>query len=133
MDENRSGVWSIYKFDPAEFITTNLIQLKDFSSLSGISTENTILRTFEAFSTIVVRGIFVSNNSYTINNLPKEMSIRTSNNYNVTDIYYYDVCNGEIKEVEQAKQDENAKVEIPSTKVKKYETEDLNGDIDEIN
>ena len=63
MDENRNGIWSLYKFDPAEFINSNLIQFRDFSGLSGISTENTILRTFEVFSTIIVRGIYISNNS----------------------------------------------------------------------
>ena len=132
MDENRNGIWSLYKFDPAEFINSNLIQFRDFSGLSGISTENTILRTFEVFSTIIVRGIYISNNSYTISSLPKEMSIRT-NNYNISNIYYYDVCNGEINDIEEAKQDENAKVEIPDTKVKKYETEDLTENLNEIN
>ena len=132
MDETRSGLWSLYKFDPVEFINKNLIQYKDFSSLAGITTENTILKSFEAFASLSIRGVYISNYSFNINALPKEMNIRTVNNRNVVDIYYYDICNGEIGNVEEAHVDEEEKVEIPKTKVKKYETEDFSDSLAEI-
>ena len=50
MDETRSGLLSLNKFEPEEFIIKNLIQYKDFSSLAGITTENIILKSFEALT-----------------------------------------------------------------------------------
>ena len=131
MNQNLNGVWSLYKFDPAEFINKNLIQFKDFSSLAGITNENTILKTFEAFCSIWIKGVYISNSNFNINNLPKEMGIRTVNNRMAFDIYYYDICHGKIDNIEEAKNEEK-KVEIPKTIVKKYETEDFTESINEI-
>lgn len=130
IDENRSNLWSLYKFDPVEFISTNLVQFKDFAALSGLTTESTVLRNFEAFSTMIVRGVYISNTSFSLQSLPKEMSFKGNDTQM---LYYFDVCSGEIKEVEQVNSDDMEKVEIAETNVKKYDTEDFSNSMNEIN
>ena len=121
IDEMRSGIYSLYKFDPVEFITTNLLQFKDFSSLAGITTENTVLKSFEAFSSMYVRGVYVSNSSFLSNALPKELSIKAPIGHNwCADIYYFDVCKGDMNNIEQITREENEKVEVPKTIIKEF-------------
>ena len=73
IDENKNGIWILMKFDPCDFITKKLAGYKDFASLKEISSETCILKSFEVFSTIYVRGIYISNYDFNINNPPREM------------------------------------------------------------
>ncbi|MCQ2816953.1 MAG: WD40 repeat domain-containing protein [archaeon] len=133
IDEVRSGIYSLYKFDPVEFITTNLLQYKDFASLAGLTTENTVLKSFEAFSSMYVRGVYVSNAEFQPNALPREMSIKTTIGHNwCADIYYFDICKGEIKEIEEEKMEDKPKVEMPK-EIKKFKEDGLDKDFAAVN
>ena len=127
MDNNLNGVWCLYIFSPIEFISKFLSQNAEFAALTEIDPEHIVLKSFEAFSTITIKGVYISDTCYMLSSLPKEMSLKTD------DVFYYDVCNGEIHEVEEAKQEDVSKVEIPDTVVKKYETEDLTESMNELN
>lgn len=121
MDEVRSGIYSLFKFNPVEFITTNLIKYKDFASLSELTTEATILKSVEIFSSMYVRGVYVSNNSFSSNALPKEFSIKSKIGENWSaNIYYYDVCKGDMSNIVELPKEENETIGMP----KKYKVED---------
>ena len=126
MDNNLNGVWCLYIFSPIEFISKFLSQNAEFAALTEIDPEHIVLKSFEAFSTITIKGVYISDTCYMLSSLPKEMSLKTD------DVFYYDVCNGEIHELEEAKQEDVSKVEIPDTVVKKYETDINNRDITEL-
>ena len=66
------GNWTIIKFDPINFINNNLS--KELLSLGNLTNENTVLKSLCFWSTITIRGVYVSNNIYSLNNLPKEMT-----------------------------------------------------------
>jgi len=132
MDDKRNGKWSLYRFDPVEFIKENLLQYKDFKSFAGITTENIILKTFEVFASISLRGVYISNYSFNLHSLPKELSIKNFNNRNIVDIYYYDICNGDVENIEEKKSNYNENIEISKTNFYKYENDDFSNSLSEI-
>ena len=96
LDENKSGIWTLMKFDPCDFITKKLANTyKDFSSLKEITPDTCILKSFEVFSTIHIRGIYISNYDFDINNPPREMAVRTVNNRPTVPLLFSDICEGE--------------------------------------
>jgi len=105
------------RFDPCEFITKKLANnYKDFASLKDITPENCILKSFEAFSTIHIRGIYISNNEFDLSNPPREMSVRTVNNRPTVPLLYSDICGGEEGNNFLIEHVENK----PNTKINKY-------------
>lgn len=64
--------WYILKVNPSKFINTFLVE--EFRTFGSISPENLILKSFTAYSTLKIRGLYISNNSYSSSNLPKELS-----------------------------------------------------------
>ena len=105
IDENKSNIWTIYKFNPVEFIVNNLLKNKDFSSFEGITNDNFILKSFEAFSTIYLRGVYVSNFDFILDNLPKEMSVRTVNNRPICQLLFIGIEDG--KQIKKNEKDKN--------------------------
>ena len=132
IDDKRNGIWSLYRFDPVEFIKKNLIQFKDFSSLAGITIQDIILKTVECFASISLRGVYISNYSFNINSLPKELSIKTFNNRNIVDIHYFDICNGEVENIEEELTDYKENIEIPKSNFEKSENDDFAKSLSEI-
>ena len=128
------------KFDPCDFITKKLANsFKDFSSLKEITPDTCILKSFEAFSTIHIRGIYISNYDFDINNPPREMSVRTVNNHPVVPLLFSDICEGEESNkmnIEHVENQKNPKINkyLKSNKndIKKYEVGDLEQNIQEI-
>ena len=127
------------KFDPCDFITKKLAGYTDFASLKDMSPENCILKSLEAFSTIYIRGIYISNYDFNINNPPREMSVRTINNRPTVTLLFSDICGDEEKNnmnVEQVESQKNTKINkyLKSNKndIKKYEIGDLDQNIQEI-
>jgi hypothetical protein len=57
-----NGNWNILKFDPIEFLQLNFN--KEASSLGTLSHENLVLKSVTFYSTIIVRGIYISNYVY---------------------------------------------------------------------
>ena len=122
VDENKSNVWTLYKFNPVEFIVNNLLKFKDFSSFEGITTDTFILKSFEAFSTIYIRGVYISNFDFNLDNLPKEMSVKTINGRPVCQLLFADIEGGnQIKNVEREKSSSKEKKVIPKKEVKSYD------------
>lgn len=67
-----------------------------------MSYENTILKSLVFWSTINVRGVYVSNNSFNLHNLPKEMSSKLnepSNNTNIQNFVDMIIRNPEEEEI----------------------------------
>ena len=127
------------KFDPCDFITKKLAGYKDFASLKEISSETCILKSFEVFSTIYVRGIYISNYDFNINNPPREMSVRTINNRPTVTLLFSDICGDEEKnnmKIEQVENQKNPKInkflKANKNDIKKYEVGDLDQNIQEI-
>ena len=128
------------KFDPCEFITKRLANsYKDFASLKDITPDNCILKSFEAFSTIHIRGIYISNSDFDLSNPPREMSVRTVNNRPTVPLLYTDICGGEesnnfnIEHVENKKNPQiNKYLKRSKNDVKIYEVGDLDQNIEEI-
>ena len=128
------------KFDPCDFITKKLANnYKDFSSLKEITPDTCILKSFEVFSTIYIRGIYISNYDFNINNPPREMSVRTVNNRPTVPLLFSDICEGEENNkmnIEHVENKKNAKINkfLKGNKkdVKKYEVGDLDQNIQEI-
>ena len=79
INEEKSSSWILYKFSPVDYINKNLIKVREFSSLKGITNEKCIFKSFEIFSTIHIRGIFISNMNFNFGNLPKEISLSGAN------------------------------------------------------
>ena len=75
INEEKDSSWILYKFCPTEYINKNLIKYREFSFLKGITAEKCIFKSFEIFSTIHIRGIFISNKDINLEKLPKEMSV----------------------------------------------------------
>ena len=139
IDENKNGIWILMKFDPCDFITKKLAGYKDFASLKEISSETCILKSFEVFSTIYVRGIYISNYDFNINNPPREMSVRTINNRPTVTLLFSDICGDEDKnnmKIEQVESQKNPKInkflKANKNDIKKYEIGDLDQNIQEI-
>ena len=140
LDENKSGIWTLMKFDPCDFITKKLANTyKDFSSLKEITPDTCILKSFEVFSTIHIRGIYISNYDFDINNPPREMAVRTVNNRPTVPLLFSDICEGEENNkmnIEHVESKKNPKINkfLKSNKndVKKYEIGDLDQNIQEI-
>ena len=78
MPLNLDGNWTIIKFDPINFINNNLS--KELVSIGELSYENTVLKSLCFWSTMNIRGVYVSNNLYSLNNLPKEMTNKINDN-----------------------------------------------------
>lgn len=69
--------WQIIKFDPVDYINSNLLNKhKEFASIGGITFENTILKSIIFYSTVSVRGVYISNSSLNLNTLPKDMAVK---------------------------------------------------------
>ena len=128
------------KFDPCDFITKKLANTyKDFASLKEITPDTCILKSFEVFSTIYLRGIYISNYDFDINNPPREMSVRTVNNRPTVQLLFSDICGGEENNnmnIEHVENQKNTKINkyLKSNKndIKKYEVGDLDQNIQEI-
>jgi len=120
------------KFDPCDFITKKLANTyKDFASLKEITQDTCILKSFEVFSTIHLGGIYISNYDFDINNPPKEMSVRTVNNFPAVQSLFSDMCDGEENNnmnIEHIENQKNTKINkyLKSNKndIKKYEVGD---------
>ena len=128
------------KFDPCDFITKKLANTyKDFASLKEITPDTCVLKSFEVFSTIHLRGIYISNYDFDINNPPREMSVRTVNNRPTVQLLFSDMCGGEDNNnmnIEHVENQKNTKINkyLKSNKndIKKYEVGDLDQNIQEI-
>ncbi len=130
------------RFDPCDFITKKLSNTyRDFSSLKEITPDTCILRSFEVFSNIFVRGVYISNYDFNINNPPKEISIRTVNNRPAVPLLFSDICgdgeeNNNLNNIEHMENQKNTKTKqyLKKSKndVKKYEIGDLDQNIQEI-
>ena len=128
------------KFDPCEFITKKLANsYKDFAALKEITPDTCILKSFEVFSTIHIRGIYISNYDFNINNPPREMSVRTVNNRPTVPLLFSDICGGEENNnmnIEHMEPQKNPKINkyLKGNKndIKKYEVGDLDQNIQEI-
>ena len=64
--------WCLVKLDPVDYI--NRFFRKEFLSLGNVNNDNTYLRDITIWSICSLKGIYISNNSYNIDNLPKEIS-----------------------------------------------------------
>ena len=127
------------KFDPCDFITKKLTAYQDFSSLKEITPDTCILKSFEVFSTIFIRGIYISNYDFNINNPPREMSVRTINNRPTVPLLFSDICGEEEKDnmnIEHVENKKNTKInrylKANKNDIKKYEVGDLDQNIQEI-
>ena len=130
------------KFDPCDFITKKLSNTyKDFSSLKEITPDTCILRSFEVFSNIFVRGIYISNYDFNINNPPREISVRKVNNRPVVPLLFSDICgdeeqNNNLNNIEHMENQKNTKIKQNLKKnkddIKKYEIGDLDQNIQQI-
>ena len=128
------------KFDPCDFITKKLANThKDFASLKEITPDTCILKSFEVFSTIHLRGIYISNYDFDINNPPREMSVRTVNNRPTVQLLFSDISGGEDNNnmnIEHVENQKNIKINkyLKGNKndIKKYEVGDLDQNIQEI-
>lgn len=63
--------WTIFKFDPFNFLNIN------FENLIS-STDSLILKSVTFNSTILIRGIFISNLEYDLDCMPKEMQVKNN-------------------------------------------------------
>ena len=132
------------KFDPCDFITTKLASTyKDFSSLKEITSESCILKSFEVFSNIFIRGVYISNYDFNINNPPKELSVRTVNNRPAVPLLFSDICedkqnnnnlnkNIEYMDNNQKNTKINKYLKNNKNDIKKYKVGDLDKNIQEI-
>ena len=128
------------KFDPCDFIKKKLVNnFKDFASLKEITQDNCILKSFEVFSTVYIRGIYISNYDFDISNPPREMSVRTVNNRPTVPLLFSDICgedennNINIEHVENQKNPKiNKYLKGNKNDIKKYEVGDLDQNIQEI-
>ena len=130
------------RFDPCDFITKKLSNTyRDFSSLKEITPDTCILRSFEVFSNIFVRGVYISNYDFNINSPPREISIRTVNNRPAVPLLFSDICgdgeeNNNLNNIEHMENQKNTKTKqyLKKSKndVKKYEIGDLDQNIQEI-
>ena len=141
IDDNKSGVWILMKFDPCDFITKKLANTyKDFFSLKEITPDTCILKSFEVFSNIFIRGIYISNYDFDINNPPKEISVRTINNRPTVPLIFSDIYGAEednnnmnIEHIENTKNTKmNRYLKSNKNVIKKYEIGDLDQNIQEI-
>ena len=146
IDETKSGMWTFMRFDPCYFIKSKLANnYKDFANLKDITFDTCILKSIELFSTIHVRGIYISNIEFNTDNMSKEMQFRTLNNRPIVPIIFSDICEGQKGEdpsmkPETMKDDkiEDKRIMKSSSKkkakaeVKKYEIGDLDQNIKEI-
>lgn len=81
----QGGMWTIFKFDPVEYINLNLLnKFKDFSVFGGLTPENTVLRSCIFWSSIYLRGVYISNSNFDLQSLPKEMCIKVLDQSNPT-------------------------------------------------
>ena len=98
INEEKDGTWILYKFSPIDYINKNLLKIKTFSSLKGITEDKCIFKSFEICSTIHIRGIFITNKNIEINKLPKEISFSSGGEKPDLSMYYIDLVeNKEIK------------------------------------
>ena len=150
IDENKSGMWTFMRFDPCFFIKSKLANnYKDFACLKDITFDTCILKSVEIFSTLHVRGIYISNIEFNTDNMSKEMQFRTLNNRPVVPILFSDICEGQKNEEDpsmkfEPSNDNNKKEEKRIIKtavavkkkgkpdIKKYEIGDLDQNIQEI-
>ena len=146
IDETKSGMWTFMRFDPCYFIKSKLANnYKDFANLKDITFDTCILKSIELFSTIHVRGIYISNIEFNTDNMSKEMQFRTLNNRPIVPIIFSDICEGQKGEdpsmkPETMKDDKiEDKIIMKSSskkkakaEVKKYEIGDLDQNIKEI-
>ena len=155
IDETKSGMWTFMRFDPCFFIKSKLANnYKDFACLKDITFDTCILKSIELFSTIHVRGIYISNCEFNTDNMSKEMQFRTLNNRPVVPIIFSDICEGQKSAEEsnylnnrnnmnieavidtQKKEEKRIKQNIDKKKgksdKKKYEIGDLDQNIQEI-
>ena len=63
-----------------------------------ITFDTCILKSVEIFSTLHVRGIYISNIEFNTDNMSKEMQFRTLNNRPVVPILFSDICEGQKNE-----------------------------------
>jgi hypothetical protein len=97
--------WAILKFDPVDFI--NRYFRKEFSALGQVTYDNLTLRDITIWSTIFVRGIFVTNTNFNLENLPTEMCYKMDENR--IDIRLIDIpeeTDGDERIKEQTEKDE---------------------------
>ena len=139
IDENKNGVWTLMKFDPCDFIIQKLAGYNDFSSLKDITPETCILQSILIYSTIYIRGIYISNYDFNVNKPPREMSVKTIQNQPTVTLLFSDICGGENKDdmnIEQVKSEKNSKInkllQKDKNDIKKYEMGDLDQNIQEI-
>ena len=98
INEEKDSNWILYKFAPVDFINNNLVKFREFFALKGITEDNCIFKSFEIFSTIYIRGIFISNKDFELDKLPKELSISSTGKKNQLNMYYIDLVeNKEVK------------------------------------
>ena len=149
IDETKSGMWTFMRFDPCFFIKSKLANnYKDFACLKDITFDTCILKSVEIFSTLHVRGIYISNIEFNTENMSKEMQFRTLNNRPVVPIIFSDICEGQKEEDEPSmkfepandnKKEEKSIIKAANTTkkkvksdIKKYEIGDLDQNIQEI-
>ena len=70
INEEKDSCWILYKFAPVEYINRNLVKYREFKSLEGITEERCIFKSFVIYSTIHIRGIFISNKEIKLEKLP---------------------------------------------------------------
>lgn len=66
--------WTILKFDPVDYISKNLS--KEFMTFGPITSENLVLRSMQFWSIMQLRGVYISNSSFHLNSLPKDMYVK---------------------------------------------------------
>jgi hypothetical protein len=103
--------WAILKFDPVDFI--NQYFKKEFSALGNVTYDNLTLREITVWSTISIRGIYVTNTNFNLDNLPTEMCFKTDGNR--INLHWLDIpeetyVEDEIKEHELEQEDDQISV-----------------------
>lgn len=101
------GNWTIVKFDPINFLTHN--PHKDLASLGTLTHENCILKSLSFWSVISIKGVYVSNNSYDLGNLPKEMITKLNDANSGHQLDFVDMVVRTAEEIEEQKEEMESK------------------------
>ena len=138
IDEEKDSSWILYKFSPVEYIKRNLIKYREFKALEGITEEKCIFKSFAIYSTIHIRGIFISNKEIKLEKLPKEMSVVPGRNKQNLNMYYIDLVeNIEIKSKPNSiKNSQNScqkEVNLDENNIKNNNYNYINGIYNDIN
>jgi len=97
------GNWTVIKFDPINFIINN--PHKDLVSLGTLTHENCILKSFSFWAVISIKGVYVSNNSYELNSMPKEMTTKLNDSNCGHQLDFIDMVVKSPEEIELEKEE----------------------------